>query len=116
MKLCLKCNLFPQRQKHPYCLKCHRETMKIWRKSHPLTPEQKKKDNCRSYAYVYLKRGKLKKKPCQNCGSLESQMHHPDYNQPLFVSWLCRSCHLLVDIKIVYRETFSNKRVKAIIG
>jgi len=60
----------------------------------PLTPEQRLKMNCRSYAHVYLKRGKLKKLPCQECGNEKSQMHHPDYSKPLEIIWLCRSCHL----------------------
>ena len=50
--------------------------------------------NARSYAHVYLKRGKLKKEPCQECGDLISEMHHPDYSKPLKIIWLCRVCHL----------------------
>src|SRR5690348_5416393 len=68
--------------------------MREWRKTHPLTPEQKKKDNARSYAYVYFKRGKLHKIPCECCGSPKSQMHHEDYDKPLEVIWLCRPCHM----------------------
>lgn len=50
--------------------------------------------NCRSYAHVYLKRGKLTKKPCEKCGDRHSEMHHEDYNKPLKVTWLCRACHM----------------------
>ena len=67
--------------------------MREWRKTHPFTPEQRRKDNARSYAGVYLRRGKIQKLPCASCGSLESQMHHPDYSRPLLIEWLCRSCH-----------------------
>lgn len=68
--------------------------MRDWRKTHPLTLEQRKKDNCRSYAGTYYRRGKLIKENCKNCKNEKSQMHHPDYDFPLMVVWLCRKCHL----------------------
>lgn len=71
----------------------HAAYMREWRKTHPLTPEQKKKDNCRSYANVYKKRGKLIPQPCE-CGSTNVEMHHVDYDKPLQVVWMCRKCHL----------------------
>ena len=77
------------------CLECHAAVMRAFRKITPLTPEQRKKDNCRSYAGVYLRRGKLVKQPCLECGNLDSQMHHEDYNKPLEIMWLCRKCHLM---------------------
>ena len=40
-----------------------------------------------------LKRGLIQKEPCQNCGERESEAHHPDYERPLLVWWLCRACH-----------------------
>ncbi len=68
--------------------------MREWRKSHPLTEEQRVRDRARSYANVYLRRGKLSRQPCEVCGSGDSQMHHPDYSKPLEVVWLCREHHL----------------------
>lgn len=59
-----------------------------------LTPEQKRRANCRSYAFSYLRRGKLQKLTCEHCGSEDSQMHHEDYSKPLEVMWLCRICHM----------------------
>lgn len=50
--------------------------------------------NARAYAHAYLRRGKLTRKPCEDCGSLDVQMHHTDYSKPLLVTWLCRKCHL----------------------
>ena len=70
--------------------------MRNWRKAHPLTLKQRRKDNARSYAGVYLRRGKITKKPCQNCGSPNSQMHHPDYLRPLLIEWFCRPCHISI--------------------
>lgn len=68
--------------------------MREWRLTHPLDDEQKRRDNARSYAGVYLRRGKLVKLRCETCGSDESEMHHDDYDRPLEVRWLCRPCHL----------------------
>lgn len=67
--------------------------MRIFRSVHKLTPLQRLKDNCRSYAGVYKRRGKIEKMPCK-CGNPNTEMHHPDYTQPLKVEWLCRDCHL----------------------
>jgi len=79
------------------CTVCHSTYMREWRKTHPMNEKQKMKDNCRSYAGVYLRRGKIKKEPCMKCGSLDSQMHHEDYSKPLDVMWLCRQCHMEVE-------------------
>jgi len=67
--------------------------MRGWRKTHRLTDEQRRKSNCRSYARVYLRRGKIERKPCEGCESA-AQMHHDDYSKPLEVRWVCRRCHL----------------------
>ena len=77
-----------------YCPSCHAAYMRNWRKTHKLTPEQRIKDNARSYANVYQRRGKLLPLPCQTCGSEKSEKHHDDYSKPLDVRWLCRRCHL----------------------
>ena len=37
--------------------------------------------------------GKLPPKPCRVCGSEQSEMHHPDYNDPFTVEYLCRKHH-----------------------
>ena len=93
---CTKCRKLKRRPGQPWCLRCHREYMKKWRKTHPLTLEQKKRSNARSYLKVYLKRGKVKKKPCEICGALDVQAHHRDYSKPLDVRWLCKKHHLRI--------------------
>jgi hypothetical protein len=67
--------------------------MREWRRSHPLTPEQKRKANARAYANVYLRRGKIERGPCADCGKPGMHMHHADYDKPLEVTWLCDECH-----------------------
>jgi hypothetical protein len=41
-----------------------------------------------------IRDGKIKKQPCEVCGSIHSQAHHDDYSKPLEVRWLCRTHHL----------------------
>lgn len=41
-----------------------------------------------------LKIGLIEQRPCEKCGSEKSEKHHPDYEQPLKVQFLCRSCHM----------------------
>jgi hypothetical protein len=40
-----------------------------------------------------LRRGLLERRPCEVCGDPKSDAHHPDYNRPLLVRWLCRRHH-----------------------
>jgi hypothetical protein len=57
-------------------------------------PESLKiKERARSYANMYLKRGKIKKTPCIICGDKDTQAHHEDYSKPADVVWLCRKHH-----------------------
>ena len=68
--------------------------MREWRKTNPLTIEQRRKMNCRCYANVYQRRGWWDPQPCSQCGKEVAQKHHPDYGKPLEFVWLCRPCHL----------------------
>jgi len=41
-----------------------------------------------------LRSGKIKKNPCEKCGTtLKIQAHHSDYSKPLMVKWLCAKHH-----------------------
>ena len=76
------------------CHKCHAAATRAWRARTKLTPLQRMKMNARSYAKVYIKRGKLIRQPCEICATPKTEPHHDDYSKPLAVRWLCRQHHL----------------------
>ncbi len=47
-----------------------------------------------------IRKGTLVPQPCQECGDLKSQGHHPDYSKPLEVQWLCYPHHLIAHNKV----------------
>lgn len=107
--LCSRCGKPRERKSHRYCRACSAAYLRAWRREHPLSEEQRRKDNCRSYANVYKRRGKLIPKSCRKCGG-PAEMHHPDYTKPLLVVWLCRKHHLQLHRELaaqVARETFA---------
>ncbi len=114
---CSKCKNVLNKNRHGkyrYCLNCHNAYMRENRVKHrDLPPEARFKANARAYAKVYIKRGLLKKEPCEKCGSMFSECHHQNYNYPLVVNWLCRKCHLqlhkeipIIKVAIVPPEYF----------
>jgi hypothetical protein len=51
------------------------------------------KIEARKQVMLALKKGILKKQPCEECRSVKSEAHHPDHLKPLEVVWLCRPHH-----------------------
>jgi hypothetical protein len=64
-----------------------RVARKNWENTHP---ERKAASNAVNNA---VRDGNLIKLPCWTCGSLEVEAHHPDYDSPLDVIWLCTKHH-----------------------
>jgi hypothetical protein len=46
-----------------------------------------------------IKHGKLIKKPCEVCGNVKSEAHHPNYCKSYVVVWLCRRHHAMLNRK-----------------
>lgn len=40
-----------------------------------------------------IRRGLVKRQPCEVCGSEPADGHHEDYDRPADVRWLCRRHH-----------------------
>lgn len=41
-----------------------------------------------------LRDGRLRKEPCETCGTRDRvEAHHNDYRRPLVITWLCFLCH-----------------------
>lgn len=78
-----------------YCLPCKAQYARGHRARHSeLAPDARMRANARSYLNVYVKRGRVKKQPCEVCGSTERvHGHHHDYSKPLDVRWLCKEHH-----------------------
>jgi hypothetical protein len=93
VKPCSACGEPNHREGQRYCFLCHAAYMREWRKTHPLADEAKRRAKCRAYTRVYIRRGKLKREPCEVCGRKLVQPHHHDYGKPLDVRWLCIPHH-----------------------
>lgn len=76
-----------------YCRKCNAAHTREWRKTHPMSDAQKVKHNIRTKTRMRVKRGLLIKYPCEICGDVNVEAHHPDYTKPYDVKWLCFKHH-----------------------
>ncbi len=64
-------------------------------------PENKQMRKAISRANKVLRKGGIKKMPCEVCGEAKVDMHHEDYSKPLDVTWLCRSHHKQVHVGLI---------------
>jgi hypothetical protein len=69
----------------------HPEKCKAWSREQRVKNRQKKK--ARERLRYAIRKGWVKKKPCEVCMDPKSQGHHTDYAKPLEVRWLCRTHH-----------------------
>ena len=85
-----------------YCKECSKAAAKEWyarNRDYKLTYCQERDridprpSRCRVKVMRALERGRLKRSPCEACGDPNTEGHHDDYDKPLEVRWLCRSCH-----------------------
>ena len=83
-----------------------KDRAKKWVKDNPekyLAARERNKDKTKARNIVNraIRRGKIKRLPCVNCGEKKSQAHHENYSKPLDVIWLCAPCHHAIHRGIV---------------
>jgi len=92
---------FDRNVKHYCCRDCYSEDRKTWTKEDQHrygtglpTEERKKRARIRSMTNKAIKRGELKRKPCEKCGD-KAEAHHDVYDtkKPFDVRWLCFKHH-----------------------
>jgi len=71
------------------CRPCEAERSKHRRED----PGQRRKWLAKDKVMGRVRRGTMTRLPCAVCGSEKVEGHHPDYGQPLVVTWLCRLHH-----------------------
>lgn len=106
MSMCSKCNISYQRsrRRNPETI-LKIKAYDILRRKFPDRKEKLKqylktyrekfpsKLKCIKVVRLNLRKGKIKKQPCCECGNKKSQAHHEDYRKPLSVIWLCAKHH-----------------------
>lgn len=93
------------------------ERLKEYKKNYKY---DKKRKDATTVVSSAVREGMIRKLPCLICGKLEVEGHHPDYDQPLDVIWLCTehhaACHWITlleeDIAIVEKFAAQYKRKK----
>ena len=75
-----------ERSKQPHRKQKMLEQTPIYRKNNP------KRYLAHTMLNNAIRSGEIKKQPCFVCGE-KAEAHHPDYDQPLDVMWLCSSHH-----------------------
>ena len=72
-----------------------------WRKN----KSNKFKEKARTAVMLAIRKGILKKHPCEKCGAIKNvHAHHPSYFKPLNVIWLCRFHHDLLHNPLTQKE------------
>ncbi len=101
--LCSRCKSAPRSSGHNYCTACRRTAVNEWVKRQggswaymSSDPIRNMKRLARVLLYTAVKRGKIKRLPCEVCGNPDSEGHHyMGYQKKyaLVVKWLCKRHH-----------------------
>ena len=77
------------------CRSCCNAYMRAARRAGRYNYGYSQKERARATLKVGVRRGKIIRTPCAECGGQKVEGHHTDYAKPLQVVWLCRRCHRL---------------------
>ena len=70
-----------------------REESRVYREKYPEKVLAQQKLN------IAIRSGKVKRSPCEICGEIRVHAHHPNYERPLDVQFLCPIHHKLIHNK-----------------
>jgi len=71
------------------------------------TEEGRIKYNAHQLVTYHKRVNNITQQPCEICGKLPTHAHHPDYNKPLEVKWVCRTCHGKIHRRKEYAGKFN---------
>ncbi len=77
-------------QKKKYSAQNKEKAAKRYKRHRQTHPKEIK---AKSKIYAQVKNGNIVRQPCRDCGHPVVDAHHPDYDKPLDVVWLCRTHH-----------------------
>jgi len=63
----------------------------------------------RRYVSNMIRMGKLIRQSCAECGKEQGEAHHPDYNEPLLIVWLCPDCHRALHRRLKVKKGEGNE-------
>lgn len=67
------------------------------------TLSAKLKRNVRNLTHYYIRKGKIKRRPCDACRTtIKVEAHHVSYDNPFAIRWLCRPCHVDAHLDLRY--------------
>ena len=97
----------PNREPHAWrdCRGCKNAYMRMLRRAGNYGWRSTEKTRARAVVNMAVKRGTLKRQPCEICSIAKVEAHHPDYSKPRDVRWLCRRHHKLVDLGLLILGT-----------
>jgi len=95
VRSCHKCNVRPKLPyHHSWCKVCRNAWDRGNRIRYGQLPmKERKKSIVRAYTNVLVKRGILKRKPCEVCNDPDVMAFHTDPKNARKVRWLCKPHH-----------------------
>lgn len=89
-KTCTRCQIgYKGHHSAMFCPPC--QTLQLAERR--ARPEYIQKNASRAITRKAIRKGELKRQPCEACDRLDTEAHHEDYARPLEIVWLCSKCH-----------------------
>jgi hypothetical protein len=72
------------------------------RHPNPLSAEERRQRHNAGQQARYEAKKKGKPTRCSFCGKEDDDLqgHHPDYDVPKYVVWVCRQCHIDIHVRL----------------